>query len=764
MIINLPHAFTPRPYQIPFLKAWDSGIKRLILVAHRRCLAEGTRVSMSDGTFKNIEDIKIGNSVLSWDGKRLVPQKVLNVFDNGEATVFKYNELEATTNHQVLDNRFKWTNINDSSHLVNAGELSFGKIHNPELAELLGLLLSDGSITWNQTPRFTNIDPVLLERFEYLLSQTFPECNPKRYSKGRGFDILCTLKEKTGRKQHPFRKYFKDSNSMPSIVWDFDKESTLAFLSGAISGDGSFDVRKTCPPSSKKAYLSGNMVIEAGISPELAEDYKLVLMKFGIRAHIKKDPRGNNTRVYCYSLKRLHGLKGIKVYSKHKQAHLQKIWKDTVPSNNFLLEIIHRDPLSRSAHVYDIEVENTHNYVANGYIVHNCGKDKMVFANIPKMMQQRIGTYFYFLPTYTQAKKVIWTGADGAGFKFLDHFPSDLVKDINQTEMRITMTNGSILQMVGADNIDRIVGTNPIGVVFSEYALMKSDVWDYISPILAENGGWAVFVYTPRGQNHAYTLMKNAKKNPKWHVEILPVTETNAVKQEDLLEQQMNMSKDLYAQEYLCDFSQDATAVFKDIRKHTYPVAEYKMNDFGHFQIGVDLAKVNDFTVITPFDLTTFVVSPQDAFNKIDYTLQKAKISSAYYKYNKGRVVLDSTNNVSVSDDLLNQGINVAPYNFTFNSRNELLINLQLLLEQGRIKIPDDPELIAQLEAAVWDQTPGGRSKVVVPEPMHDDHLMSLALAVWDIPFRPIAKQVMQRVTDGESVSSYVPMYEEWGI
>jgi hypothetical protein len=129
------------------------------------------------------------------------------------------------------------------------------------------------------------------------------------------------------------------------------------------------------------------------------------------------------------------------------------------------------------------------------------GKDKTIFANLPKKMMERVGTYYYFLPTYSQAKKVIWTGADKTGFRFLDHFPKEIVKTINQADMIVELVNGSILQMVGADNIDRIVGTNPIGVVFSEYSLMKEEVWNFISPILAENDGWAVFIMTPRGMN-----------------------------------------------------------------------------------------------------------------------------------------------------------------------------------------------------------------------------------------------------------------------
>lgn len=390
------------------------------------------------------------------------------------------------------------------------------------------------------------------------------------------------------------------------------------------------------------------------------------------------------------------------------------------------------------------------------------GKDKMVFANVPKKMMERVGTYFYFLPTYNQARKVIWNGADSEGFRFLDHFPKEIIKNINETDMRITLTNGSMIQLVGADNIDRIIGTNPVGVVFSEYSLMKPEVWDLVSPILTENGGWAVFVYTPRGQNHAYQLLRMAQSNQRWHVEILPVSKTHAVKEADLLEQKATMSDALYKQEYECDFTENASAVFKNVHSRTYPLSDYKHNDNGMYQIGVDLAKANDETVITPIDLTTFKVGPQDAFNQIDYTLQKAKIEGAFYRYNKPPIVMDSTGvGQPIVDDLLNKGINIVPYMFTYNSRNELLVNLQILLEQNTIKIPDDPALIEQLEAAVWDLTSNGRTRITVPEDKHDDRMMSLALAVWGMPTRPVSARTMTQVSVAGGVQ---PLYPEWGL
>ena len=115
-----------------------------------------------------------------------------------------------------------------------------------------------------------------------------------------------------------------------------------------------------------------------------------------------------------------------------------------------------------------------------------------------------------------------------------------------------------------------------------------------------------------------------------------------------------------------------------------------------------------------------------------------------------------------VVDDLVNKGINVSPYVFTYNSRNELLINLQILLEQNTIKIPDDPELIEELKSAFFDITAQGRTKIVVPDDKHDDRIMSLALAVWGIPVKPLTPQNLR--AQSAQAGGVTPMYGEFGI
>lgn len=132
---------------------------------------------------------------------------------------------------------------------------------------------------------------------------------------------------------------------------------------------------------------------------------------------------------------------------------------------------------------------------------------------------ERVGVYYYFTPTYAQGRKFIWDNIDDDGFKMLDHIPKQLVRAVNNSSMKIELTNGSIIQIIGTDNLEGVRGTNPVGCVFSEFAFMKPSVWGVISPILLKNGGWCIVITTPNGPNKAFELYNAACQDPSWWVE-----------------------------------------------------------------------------------------------------------------------------------------------------------------------------------------------------------------------------------------------------
>jgi len=155
------------------------------------------------------------------------------------------------------------------------------------------------------------------------------------------------------------------------------------------------------------------------------------------------------------------------------------------------------------------------------------GKDSASLNFTAKELFKRVGNYWHLFPKQTQARKAIWNGIDGNGRKILDQaFPPELRARTSSQEMMIEMVNNSTWQLCGSDNYDSLVGANPVGVIFSEWSLCDPNAWNYIRPMLAENGGWAIFIYTPRGKNHGYSLYNMAKKNDEWFCQNLTINDT----------------------------------------------------------------------------------------------------------------------------------------------------------------------------------------------------------------------------------------------
>lgn len=196
------------------------------------------------------------------------------------------------------------------------------------------------------------------------------------------------------------------------------------------------------------------------------------------------------------------------------------------------------------------------------------GKDLTALHQTAKMMVNRVGAYWHFFPTAEEGRKAIWEGFTKDGRKIIDTvFPAELVARRNNQQMFLEFGNGAIWRLIGTDNVDN-VGAGPVGVVFSEYSLSRPSTYDFVRPMLRENGGWAWFIFTPRGHNHAKKLYDNNKGRPGWFVDLKTVYDTDLkyssvsdpsklISADEMLEEERleGMDDALIRQEYFCDFS-----------------------------------------------------------------------------------------------------------------------------------------------------------------------------------------------------------------
>jgi phage terminase large subunit len=185
------------------------------------------------------------------------------------------------------------------------------------------------------------------------------------------------------------------------------------------------------------------------------------------------------------------------------------------------------------------------------------GKDKTFFNKLLCKAAEVPANYAYYFPTATLGRKALWKNVDVKnGMRVIDHIhPRLLRKPPNETNMMIELVNDSTIQILGTDNLD-VVGGNFFGVVFSEYQQQNPLAWDLTRPILAENGGFAWFNGTPRGENHLYDMLKLNRENPSWFTTVLTVNDTKSITVEDIEEERRSgMSDALVRQEFYCDFS-----------------------------------------------------------------------------------------------------------------------------------------------------------------------------------------------------------------
>ena len=186
------------------------------------------------------------------------------------------------------------------------------------------------------------------------------------------------------------------------------------------------------------------------------------------------------------------------------------------------------------------------------------GKDICAVALLVRAALRRVGTYFYVFPEFASGRRILWDGIDIDGHRILHKYiPEEIVESRNEQQMRIRLINGSQIVVLGSDNFDStIIGTNAVGMIFSEYALQDSRAWSYAIPILNASNGWALFISTPRGKNHLWELYNVAATTPGWFCEKLTIDDTQHVPIEEIRKEidSGQMSQDLAMQEWWTSF------------------------------------------------------------------------------------------------------------------------------------------------------------------------------------------------------------------
>jgi hypothetical protein len=361
------------------------------------------------------------------------------------------------------------------------------------------------------------------------------------------------------------------------------------------------------------------------------------------------------------------------------------------------------------------------------------GKTEMAINIITDQAMNKPGRYWYIAPSYRQCKSIVWT-------RLKQLLANDPYWLFNEAELSAThKLRKTLIELKGADNEDSLRGVGLNGLVMDEAATIRSNVWpEILRPMLADKQGWALFISTPKGRNWLYDLYtKNDSEWKSWH---FPTSVNQYIKPGEIAQARKDMSERLFKQEFLAEFLDDDTSVFKGVRSCTVgnlsgPVAGR------YYVMGVDLAKTMDYTVLTVIDSITRQVVAFDRFQDIKWTDQKLRIQELAAKYNNAMCVIDASGvGDPVVEDLTNSNISLwyddsgrPGFKFTNESKTQLIEQLQIAIEQRQVTFPNIEVLVDELKSYEYTITDSGNIKYGAPQGKHDDAVISLGLAVWGI-------------------------------
>jgi hypothetical protein len=317
-----------------------------------------------------------------------------------------------------------------------------------------------------------------------------------------------------------------------------------------------------------------------------------------------------------------------------------------------------------------------------------------------------------------------------------------------QQRMMAEFPHGGRIIYRSLDDPDNARGHTADGLVIDEAGDVKEAAWyEVLRPMLIDTNGAAWVGGTPKGRNWFWREHQNAAgrdDSRAWRAPTLGVRveESGLTREPHPLENPhvplkeienlwRTMPERVFRQEILAEFLENAGGVFRRVLEAA-TLQPQAPTAHGQYVMGVDWGRSNDFTVLTVIDVVQREMVAMDRFNQIDYAVQRGRLQALAERY-KPTVILAESNSMGepIIEQLQRDGLPVRGFQTTNATKAAIIEGLALAFERTELRILDDATLVGELQAYEMDKTASGMVRYGAPEGMHDDTVMSLALA-WE--------------------------------
>jgi phage terminase large subunit-like protein len=306
--------------------------------------------------------------------------------------------------------------------------------------------------------------------------------------------------------------------------------------------------------------------------------------------------------------------------------------------------------------------------------------------------------------------------------------------EVRKVDRQIVLPNGGEVTVRSADNPDSLRGEGLDFVVLDEFAYMTPEAWtEAIRPALSDRQGRALFISTPRGRNFFWELYQRGIAGENDYASFTYPTVTNPyIAPKEVEAAKRELPEIIFRQEYLAEFIDDQGSVFRRVQEAARLDPLSAPQAGRQYIAGVDVAASIDYTVVSILDTESKHMVYMDRFNRVDYNVLADRLAALSHRWKLDAMKVEANSiGQPVIDAIRAKGVPVIPFTTTSATKQTVIQNLQSAFEHGEIAVINDPILIGELLSFESKRNPSGSFAYSAPEGMHDDCVMSLAIA-WD--------------------------------
>lgn len=282
-----------------------------------------------------------------------------------------------------------------------------------------------------------------------------------------------------------------------------------------------------------------------------------------------------------------------------------------------------------------------------------------------------------------------------------------------------------------ADNPDSLRGEGLDFVVMDECAFMQKEAWtEAIRPALSDRLGKALFISTPKGRNWFWeNYQRGINEEQGWQSWTYPTESNPFIDKGEIEAAKRDLPEIIFRQEYLAEFVDDQGGVFRRVQEAAV-LSPSEPESGRQYIAGVDVASSVDYTVVSVFDVEAREQVYMDRFNRVDYPVLIDRLESVYHRFGLTSMTVEA-NSIGrpVIDELVARGLVIVPFTTTSATKQAIIQSLQAAFENAQIKVLNHPVLIGELLSFESKRAPSGSFTYSAPDGMHDDCVMSLAIA-----------------------------------